>query len=149
MRPSGEKLSDVFAQGACDAGADVVDIGMVSTDALYFSVGKYELDGGVMITASHNPSQYNGMKFTRGLRRNRSRSTRVWRRSAISCSPAISSPKAAIRGKVSNRDVLEDFARHCVSVLDSAKIQPFKIAVVAGNGMAGEGHSPRVQVASL
>ncbi|HEV3195617.1 MAG TPA: phosphomannomutase/phosphoglucomutase, partial [Candidatus Cybelea sp.] len=65
MRPSGRKLSDGFARGASEAGADVVDIGMVSTDALYFAVGKYELDGGVMITASHNPAQYNGMKFTR------------------------------------------------------------------------------------
>ncbi len=56
MRPSGAQLCDAFARGAADAGADVVDIGMVSTDALYFAVGKFEFDGGVMITASHNPA---------------------------------------------------------------------------------------------
>ena len=65
MRPSGAALFAAFARGANDAGADVTDIGLVSTDALYFAVGKYAFDGGVMITASHNPAQYNGMKFTR------------------------------------------------------------------------------------
>ncbi|MBV8655163.1 MAG: hypothetical protein JO160_03890, partial [Candidatus Eremiobacteraeota bacterium] len=65
MRPSGERLFDALARGATEAGADVLDVGLVSTDALYFAVGKYGLDGGVMITASHNPAQYNGMKFTR------------------------------------------------------------------------------------
>jgi len=65
MRPSGENLLRAFARGASEAGADVIDIGMVSTDALYFAVGKYGYDGGVMITASHNPANYNGLKFTR------------------------------------------------------------------------------------
>ncbi|MBV8116838.1 MAG: phosphomannomutase/phosphoglucomutase, partial [Candidatus Eremiobacteraeota bacterium] len=65
MRPSGQKLFDAFARGAVESGANVLDVGMVSTDALYFAVGKYDMDGGVMITASHNPPQYNGMKFTR------------------------------------------------------------------------------------
>jgi phosphomannomutase len=137
MRPSGEKLSDVFAQGACDAGADVVDIGMVSTDALYFSVGKFDFDGGVMITASHNPAQYNGMKFTRSQAQPISLDTGL----AAIRDQLLSGdlpPKAAIRGKVSKRDVLDDFARHCLSFVDSAKIKPFKIAVDAGNGMAGE-----------
>ena len=66
MRPSGEKLFEAFSRGATESGADVLDVGMVSTDALYFAVGEYELDGGVMITASHNPAKYNGMKFTEG-----------------------------------------------------------------------------------
>jgi phosphomannomutase len=137
MRPSGRKLSDGFARGASDAGADVVDIGMVSTDALYFAVGKYELDGGVMITASHNPAQYNGMKFTRSQAQ------------AISLDTGLATireqllwgelpPKAATPGRVTQRDVLDDFAQHCLSFVDRAKIKPFRIAVDAGNGMAGE-----------
>src|SRR5579885_3065121 len=65
MRPSGESLASAFAEGALRAGADVTDVGLVSTDALYFAVGKFGFDGGVMITASHNPAEYNGMKFTR------------------------------------------------------------------------------------
>ena len=65
MRPTGVGLFEAFARGANEAGADVTDIGLVSTDALYFAVGKYDFAGGVMITASHNPANYNGMKLTR------------------------------------------------------------------------------------
>ncbi len=137
MRPSGAKLSDAFARGASDAGADVVDIGMVSTDALYFAVGKFEFDGGVMITASHNPAQYNGMKFTRSQAQ------------AISLDTGLATirdrllsgelpPKSAAGGTCSHRNVLDDFAQHCLSLVNPAKIAPFRIAVDAGNGMAGE-----------
>ncbi len=137
MRPSGEKLFESFARGATEAGADVVDIGMVSTDALYFAVGKYQLAGGVMITASHNPAQYNGMKFTRSQAQ------------AISLDSGLSEirdrlvagdlpPKAASAGTISHRNILEDFAEHCLSFVDRSKIKPFKIAIDAGNGMAGE-----------
>lgn len=137
MRPSGEKLFEAFARGAGEAGADVVDIGMVSTDALYFAVGKYRFAGGVMITASHNPAQYNGMKFTRSEAQ------------AISLESGLSEirdrlvagdlpPKAAAAGTISHRNILEDFAEHCLSFVDRSKIKPFKIAIDAGNGMAGE-----------
>src|SRR5579883_2177508 len=67
MRPSGARLFEAFARGATEAGADVVYVGMVSTDALYFAVGKFGYQGGVMITASNNPAQQNGMKFTSDL----------------------------------------------------------------------------------
>ncbi|MDQ2872268.1 MAG: phosphomannomutase/phosphoglucomutase [Candidatus Eremiobacteraeota bacterium] len=137
MRPSGEKLYEAFARGATEAGADVLYVGMVSTDALYFAVGKYGYDGGVMITASHNPAQYNGMKFTRD------------RAQAISLDTGLSTirdqivsgnlpEKAAVAGTVSERNILDDFAQHCLSFIDAAKIKPFKIAIDAGNGMAGE-----------
>ena len=136
MRPSGGKLSRAFARGAAEAGADVVDIGMVSTDALYFSVGALDCDGGVMITASHNPAQYNGMKFTRAQAQ------------AISLETGLASireqllagelpAKSPTPGSVSSRDVLDDFARHCLSFVDCTRIEPLKIAVDAGNGMAG------------
>ena len=65
MRPSGTELLEALARGATEAGADVTRIGMISTDALYFAVGKYGFDGGMMITASHNPAEYNGIKFCR------------------------------------------------------------------------------------
>ncbi len=137
MRPSGRKLSDGFARGASEAGADVVDIGMVSTDALYFAVGKYELDGGVMITASHNPAQYNGMKFTRSQAQAISLDTGLATIREQLLSGELP-PKAAIPGSVTQRNVLDDFAQHCLSFVDRAKIKPFRIAVDAGNGMAGE-----------
>jgi phosphomannomutase len=137
MRPSGQQLFEAFARGAADAGADVVDIGMVSTDALYFAVGEYEFDGGVMITASHNPAQYNGLKFTRS------------QAEAISLDTGLATireqlvdgelpPRSAVAGAISRRDVLDDFARHALSFVDRSKIKPFKIAADAGNGMAGK-----------
>ena len=137
MRPSGRKLSEGFARGASDAGADVVDIGLVSTDALYFAVGKFEFSGGVMITASHNPAQYNGMKFTRAQAEAISLDTGLATIREQLASGELPS-KAAAPGKISRRDVLDDFAQHCLSFVDRSKIEPFKIAVDAGNGMAGE-----------
>ena len=137
MRPSGVKLFEALARGANEAGADVVDIGLVSTDALYFAVGKYEYDGGVMITASHNPAQYNGMKFTRSQAQAISLDTglaEIRDRLVAGNLP----PKAQRTGSVSHRTILEDFAEHCLSFVDRAKIKPFKIAIDAGNGMAGE-----------
>ena len=137
MRPSGEPLSKGFARGAAEMGADVVDIGLVSTDALYFAVGKYGLDGGVMITASHNPAQYNGMKFTRAQAQ------------AISLDTGLATirdrllegdlpPTAPECGALTHRNVLDDFAEHCLSFIDRSRIKPLRIAVDAGNGMAGK-----------
>jgi phosphomannomutase len=137
MRPSGEKLCDALARGASDAGADVVDIGMVSTDALYFAVGKFAFDGGIMITASHNPATYNGMKFTGSQAQ------------AISLDTGLSTirdrllsgelpPKSSTTGTVTHRNVLDDFAAHCLTFVERSKIKPLRIAVDAGNGMAGE-----------
>ncbi len=136
MRPSGQTLFDAFARGATELGANVCDIGLVSTDALYFAVGKFEFDGGVMITASHNPANYNGMKFTRD------------KAQAISLDTGLSAmrariadgrydARAATAGTISHRDVLEDFAKHCLTFVNVAAIKPFKIAIDAGNGMAG------------
>ncbi len=137
MRPSGQKLFEAFARGASEAGADVVDIGMVSTDALYFAVGKFGFDGGVMITASHNPAEYNGMKFTRSQAQAISLDTGL----ATIRDQLLSGelpPKSAAPGTISQRNVLDDFAQHCLSFVNASKIKPLKIAVDAGNGMAGE-----------
>jgi phosphomannomutase len=137
MRPSGQKLSDAFARGATEAGADVVDIGMVSTDALYFAVGNFELDGGVMITASHNPAEYNGMKFTRAQAEAISLDTGLAAIRERLVSEELP-PKGGVAGSLAHRDVLEDFAQHCLSFVDCTRIKPLRIAVDAANGMAGE-----------
>jgi phosphomannomutase len=137
MRPSGEKLFEAFARGATEAGADVLDIGLVSTDALYFAVGKFGLDGGVMITASHNPAQYNGMKFTRSEAQAISLDTGLaeMRDRLIAGDLPVKADKT---GSVTARNILDDFAEHCLSFVDRSKIKPLKIAIDAGNGMAGE-----------
>jgi phosphomannomutase len=137
MRLSGQKLSQAFARGATEAGADVVDIGMVSTDALYFAVGAFQLDGGVMITASHNPAEYNGMKFTRAQAEPISLDTGLATIRERLISEELP-PKSDATGTITHRDVLDDFAQHCLGFVDRATIKPFRIAVDAGNGMAGE-----------
>lgn len=137
MRPSGETLFAAFARGASEAGADVIDIGMVSTDALYFAVGKFGYDGGVMITASHNPATYNGMKFTREQAQAMSLDTGLADIRDRILSGTLP-PKAAKAGNITHVNVLDDFAAHCLSFIDASKVKPFKIAVDAGNGMAGE-----------
>ncbi|HTV92453.1 MAG TPA: phosphomannomutase/phosphoglucomutase [Verrucomicrobiae bacterium] len=137
MRPTGERLFTAFARGATESGADVTSIGMVSTDALYFAVGKYGFDGGVMITASHNPAQYNGMKFTRAQAEAISLETGLGEiRDAIVSGNLP--PAAAIPGAITEQDILDEFAEHCLSFIDRARIKPFKVAIDAGNGMAGE-----------
>ncbi len=137
MRPSGEKLYEAFARGATESGADVTYIGMVSTDALYFAVGKYGFDGGVMITASHNPAQYNGMKFTRAKAEAISLDTGLATIRDQIASGQLPAP-AATPGSITEKSILDDFAEHCLSFIDRKKIKPFKVAIDAGNGMAGE-----------
>ena len=137
MRPSGERLFTAFARGASEAGAGVTDIGLVSTDALYFAVGKYGFDGGVMITASHNPANYNGMKFTRDRAQAISLDTGLGQIRDRILSGSLPE-KAAKPGAITQRNVLEDFGAHCLSFIDAKTVKPFKIAIDAGNGMAGE-----------
>ncbi len=137
MRPSGKSLFEALARGAVEAGADVLDIGMVSTDALYFAVGKFGYDGGIMITASHNPANYNGLKFTREQAQAISLDTGLAQIRDQIVAGALP-PKAERTGSITQKNILEDFAAHCLSFIDPAKIKPFKIAIDAGNGMAGE-----------
>jgi len=138
MRESGDHLFEAFARGASEAGGNVLDVGRVSTDALYFAVGKYELDGGVMITASHNPANYNGMKFTRSQAQAISLDTGLAQIRDQIASDSIPPPATGARGEITHRNILDEFAAHCLSFIEPKKIKPFKIAIDAGNGMAGE-----------
>lgn len=136
MRPSGEALLEALTRGATDGGANVTHIGLISTDALYFAVGHYGFDGGVMITASHNPAEYNGLKFCREQAQAISLDTGLGDVRDLALSGDFAEPSR--KGTVSEREVLDDFGKHCVSFIrDVAKIKPYKIAIDAGNGMAG------------
>src|SRR5579875_2484545 len=112
MRPSGEALMDALTRGAVDAGADVTHIGMISTDALYFAVGHYGFDGGVMITASHNPAEYNGLKFCREEAQAISLDTGLGDVRDLALSGEFTEPSR--KGSVAEQEVLDDFGRHCV-----------------------------------
>jgi phosphomannomutase len=137
MRVTGPVLSAGLIEGIRDQGADVTDLGLVSTDALYFTVGKYGFPAGVMITASHNPPEYNGFKICRSEARAVSFEDGI--RQIRDMAIADDLPEMPQRrGDLLTKDVLEAYAEHVLSLVDVAKIKPLKIAIDAGNGMAGK-----------
>ncbi|MEA2593936.1 MAG: phosphomannomutase, partial [Thermomicrobiales bacterium] len=138
MRVSGPALAGGLIDGIRDQGADVVDLGLVSTDTLYFAVGKYGYRAGVMITASHNPPEYNGFKICREEARALSFEEGISQIRDLVLKGNFPSPVGGRRGDVVARDVLGAYAEHVLSLIDPAKIRPLKIAIDAGNGMAGE-----------
>jgi phosphomannomutase len=135
MRASSEPLFAAFARGATAAGADVIDLGLTSTDELYFAVGHYGYPAGAMITASHNPKEYNGFKLCRENAIALSAETGVY---AIRDLVATAEAGAAARpGRVLQRDALADFAEHCLSFIDRSAVKPLKVVIDCGNGMGG------------
>jgi phosphomannomutase len=137
MRLSGEALSAALIDGIRDAGADVTDLGLVSTDALYFAVGRYGFPAGVMITASHNPAQYNGFKICREEARALSMDEGIGQIRDLVVANAFTDPADGQRGDLTQRDILADFAAFMLSQIDRTVIRPLKVAIDAGNGMAG------------
>jgi phosphomannomutase len=138
MRVSGPSLAAALIDGIRDQGADAVDIGLVSTDTLYFAVGKYGYPAGVMITASHNPAAYNGFKICREEARALSMDSGIGEIRDLVVSGTFPPPAEGRRGSVQARDVLDAYVEHALSMIDAGSLKPFKIAVDAGNGMAGE-----------
>ncbi|HEY5094830.1 MAG TPA: hypothetical protein VII69_06935 [Candidatus Eremiobacteraceae bacterium] len=135
MRASSESLFEAFARGVTAAGADLVDLGLTSTDELYFAVGKYGYPAGAMITASHNPKEYNGFKLCRENAIALSAQTGVFAvRNLVTAGRFTDAARA---GRVSSRDVLTDFTEHCLSFIDRDAIKPLKIVIDCGNGMGG------------
>ncbi|HEU4495080.1 MAG TPA: phosphomannomutase/phosphoglucomutase [Rubrobacteraceae bacterium] len=137
MRLSGEALERAFIEGATQAGADVLDLGLVSTDALYFAVGHLEEPGGAMITASHNPKEYNGFKLCREDAIALSGEHGIGQIRDLIASGKLPEP-AEYPGSVEKSDITEDYAKHCLTFIDTEGLRPLKIVVDAGNGMAGE-----------
>jgi phosphomannomutase len=137
MRLSGEPLEDAFVRGVTEAGADVLDIGLVSTDALYFAVGHLEEPGGAMITASHNPKDYNGFKLCREDAIALSGDEGIRQIRDLITSGKLPEPNEDA-GSVEEGDITEDYAEHCLSFINTEGLRPLKIVVDAGNGMAGK-----------
>jgi phosphomannomutase len=136
MRLSSPALAAAFIDGATSQGADIVDYGMIPTDMLYFAVARDGHDGGVQVTASHNPKQYNGMKMVRreafplsgeeGL-------LEIHEMIAAGTIPAA----AARRGQVTTKNTLGEYVEHVMSFIDPAVIRPFNVVLDAGCGMGG------------
>ncbi|MBW3589632.1 MAG: phosphomannomutase/phosphoglucomutase [Actinobacteria bacterium] len=134
MRVSSEPLAKAFIEGVTGHGADAVDIGLVSTDALYFASGRHEIPG-AMFTASHNPGHYNGIKLCLAGAAPVGQDTGladIRRIAEEGVDPADST------GAVGQRDVLNDFVEHLLTFIDPSVLRPLKVVVDAANGMAGK-----------
>jgi phosphomannomutase len=138
MRLSGETLEGAFIQGVTEAGADVLDIGLVSTDALYFAVGHLGEPGGTMVTASHNPKEYNGLKLCRENAIALSGEHGISQIRDLITSGELPGPSAEGVGSVEESDIIDEYSRHCLSFINKEDLRPLKIVVDAGNGMAGK-----------
>jgi phosphomannomutase len=134
MRPDSASLAKAFIEGLRQQGRDVWDIGMVTSDMIYFAIGKFDLAGGAVITASHNPGADNGIKLYRD------HVTPVGLDSGLdairdAAMAATFREAAATPGGVTKRDITEDWVAHCLSFV--RELRPYHIAIDAGNGMAG------------
>ncbi len=134
MRLSSPTVADAVRRGVTDGGADVADLGLVGTEMLYHAVGELGLDGGICVTASHNPKEYTGMKIVRrgalpvggdsGLAEIRARAEAGF-------------DEPVRRGTVREEDVWPSFVAKVLSFVDPAAIRPLRVVVDAANGMAG------------
>lgn len=136
VRSSGEKLKKVLIETLLGLGIDVMDIGVITTDQLYFTVGKYGLDGGVSVTASHNPGEYNGLKFSLSggapIASEQLEAMRDWAESD-------SEPTKNGKGALSAKDILDDYVDQLLAFIDSASIKPLKAVANANFGAVGRG----------
>jgi phosphomannomutase len=136
MRLSSPTMAAAFIEGARLQGADVVDYGMMGTDMLYFAVAKDGHDGGVQITASHNPKEYNGIKMVRKEAFPLSGESGIGDiRDMIAANQLP--PPAARRGVLTQKNVVDEYVQHVLSFIDLPVLKPFKVVLDAGNGIAG------------
>ncbi|MBS1713637.1 MAG: phosphomannomutase [Armatimonadetes bacterium] len=134
IRLSGPRLLDALADGLNDAGADVTDLGLVGTEMVYFATARYGFDAGVMITASHNPPQYNGMKMVRSESRPISGDTGL---KNIERRTKLQDWERKGAGARTDKDVYSDFVEHLLGFVGPAPLKPLKVLASAGNGAAG------------
>ena len=134
MRVSAPAMAAAVIEGAADGGADIVDLGMVGTEMVYYAVGALGLEGGICVTASHNPKQYTGMKIVRrgalpvggdsGLEDVRARAQAGF-------------GPVARRGEIRSEDVYPGFVDKVLSFVDVPAVRPLRVVIDAANGMAG------------
>ena len=139
IRLSGPTMLKTLAEGITDAGAQVVNIGQCGTEMVYFATYHTQADGGVMITASHNPKEYNGMKLVREGARPISADTGLKEIGKLATSADF--PRVldtgVTKGKISNLDIMPAYIEKLLSFVDVKKLKPMKLVVNPGNGGAG------------
>jgi phosphomannomutase len=135
MRLSSPQMAEAVMRGAADEGAEVLDLGLIGTEMLYFAVGALGLEGGIMVTASHNPKEYTGMKIVRrgalpvggesGLLDVRDRAL------------AVSDVRGGGEERISAYDIWPEYVDRVLSFVDVSALRPLKVVIDAANGMAG------------
>ncbi|MDQ2650644.1 MAG: phosphomannomutase/phosphoglucomutase [Actinomycetota bacterium] len=134
MRQSGVELADAFANGVQSQGVDVVDLGLASTDLLYFAAGKLDAPG-AMFTASHNPAKYNGIKLCLAGAKPIGEDTGLGEIKALAAAGV--DPAPGVDGGRQSLDLLRDFAAHVRSFVDEGALRPRKVIADTANGMGG------------
>ncbi len=138
VRETSEALKMALAEGIMDAGADVIDIGMTGTEEVYFAVQHLKVDGGIEVTASHNPIDYNGMKPVRKGSRPVSADTGLLDiKSLAEQYEEIPPVNDSDKGNYAKKSILVDYVEHLLTYIKLKNIKPLKLVVNAGNGAAG------------
>ncbi len=135
MRPSGPGLVAAFEDGVTSCGASVVNLGLASTDLLYYASGSMNLPG-AMFTASHNPAQYNGIKLCKAGARSIGIDSGLGEVRELARA-VLGTQIVGDRGKVTKRNLLADFAEHVLSFVDVVELRPLKVVADTANGMGG------------
>lgn len=136
MRPDSAELAQALIKGLTEQGRDVWDIGEVTSDMIYFTTGHHKLAGGVMVTASHNPGDFNGIKFCGEGARPIGIESGLLEIKDLAIKNKWEA--SSVVGKVEEKDVIEGWLDHALSFVDVSKLKPLKVVVDAGNGMAGK-----------
>lgn len=138
IRLSSQDLSDSLVKGLIDGGAEVIDIGMCGTEMIYFATSHLKTDGGIMVTASHNPKEYNGMKLVREQSRPISGDTGLNDIRDLVASSSYNGPEhdeLYYEEKSQRYDIYDEYAKHVVSYINKDNLKPLKIVTNAGNGV--------------
>jgi phosphomannomutase len=137
MRLSAPSIAAAFIEGAREQGADVVDYGMIATDMLYFAVARNRHEGGAMVTASHNPKDYIGVKLVRAEAFPLSGEAGISQIRDMVAGGTIPAPAAKSGSLTANHALLDGYVAHVLGFIDSSVIKPFNVVLDAGSGMAG------------
>jgi phosphomannomutase len=136
IRQTSEEFAQALIRGLTDSGVDVLDIGLCGTEGVYFATFHYQLDGGVMITASHNPPDYNGLKLVREQSKPIGADSGLKDIAAMIQSGSFP-PPAAAKGRVEKLDSSQDYIDHLLGYVNRRALRKLKVVVDAGNGGAG------------
>jgi phosphomannomutase len=149
VRTSSPEIATGFARGARSQGCQVTDIGTVGTDMLYYFVARHELDGGAIVTASHNPKEWNGVKLVRKGALALSGDAGIKEIREALLAGRFAQDPGDVGPPVATQAISDDYAQHCLSFIDAGALRPLKLVLDTGNGMGAVGASaifPRLPV---